>query len=307
MKKIFIGIVSILLFSSCLSESNEWVITSPDGNIQMSVFNLKSDNGQNANLTYNVNYKDKEVVLNSPLGIDREDEQFSENLKFVSKGESTRIDEKYTLKSGKKLECHNLANEQIFTFANENGKHVQLIIRAYNDGIAFRYKFPEEDSKTYKVINEQTGFKFSTDGKAWIHPYHWNNRKKPSYEDYCENEIQIGTDSPKEQGWAYPMLFNANGIWTMVTEATMDGTYCATHVRSTKDGLYKVHFAEKDEVAIPDNPEPVSVLPWATPWRVIAVSDGLGGIVETNIVQNLNPSSLITDESWINPGRSSWS
>lgn len=307
MKNIITGIVSILLLSSCLSASNEWTVSSPEGDLKINILNTKSEDGQNTKLVYNVTYKDKTVILNSPLGLDREDEIFSENLQFASQSKPSLIDEKYTLKSGKKLDCHNFANEQTLTFTNANGKQVQLILRAYNDGVAFRYKFPEESMSTYKIVNEQTGFKLSTDGKAWIHPYHWNSRLKPSYEEYCENNIQIGSDSPYEQGWAYPMLFNVEDTWVMVTEAIMDGSYCATHIKSTPDGLYKIHFAEKDEVVIPDDPEPVSTLPWSTPWRVIIVSDQLGGIIETNIVQNLNPSSAIADESWIKPGRSSWS
>lgn len=307
MKNIFTGIVSILLLSSCLSASNEWMVSSPDGSLQIHILNTRPGDGQNTKLVYNVTYKDKAIVLNSPLGLDREDELFSENLQFTSQSKLSLIDEKYTLKSGKKLVCHNYANEQTLTFGNANGKQIQLIIRAYNDGVAFRYRFPEESLSTYKVTNEQTGFKLSTGGKAWIHPYHWNDRKKPSYEEYCENDIQIGSDSPYEQGWAYPMLFNVDEVWVMITEAVMDGSYCATHIRSSQDGLYKIHFAEKEEVVIPDDPEPVSTLPWATPWRVIIVSDKLSGIVETNMVQNLNPPSVIADESWIKPGRSSWS
>lgn len=307
MKNIITGIVSIMLLSSCLSASDEWTVSSPDGNLKINILNTESEDEQNTKLVYNVTYKDKTVILNSPLGLDREDELFSENLQFTSQSKPLLIDEKYILKSGKRLNCHNFANEQTLTFTNTNGKQIELILRAYNDGVAFHYKFPEESLATYKVVNEQTGFKLSTDGKAWIHPYHWNSRLKPSYEEYCESQVQIGTDSPYEQGWAYPMLFNVNDAWIMITEAVMDGSYCATHIKSSPDGLYKIHFAEKDEAVIPDDPEPVSTLPWATPWRVVIVNDKLDGIIETNIVQNLNPPSAIADESWIRPGRSSWS
>lgn len=308
MKNVLIGIISILTLNSCLSENKEWMLSSPNGNLKITVRNFNKEGNKKNELIYSVRYKKKEVILNSPLGIDREDKQFSENLEFVTISKPILIDEKYTLKSGKKMECHNYANEQSLTFKNVNGEEIQLIFRAYNDGIAFRYNFPKESSDSYKITDEKTGFKLSTDGKAWIHPYHWNSRKKPSYEDYCENEIPIGANSPKEQGWAYPMLFNTvDDLWVMVTEAVMDGTYCATHVRSSGDGLYRIHFAEKDEVVIPDDPEPVSTLPWATPWRVIVVSDKLSDIVETNIVQNLNLPSKIVDETWITPGRSSWS
>lgn len=307
MKNIILGIIFILMSISCFGKKSEWLLSSPDGNITITVLNKQSAEVNDASLVYHVTYNGKEAIMESPLGIDREDEQFSTNLKFDSESKPMLIDERYTLKSGKKLNVHNYGNEQILTFKNPTGKSVQLIIRAYNDGVAFRYKFSEIDTNTFKVMSEKTGFALSTEGKAWIHPYDWNNRFKPSYEQYCENEIAIGTDSPNPKGWAFPMLFNTNGLWIMVTEAVLDGSYCATHIRNTKDGLYKIRFAEKEEVIIPDDPEPVSTLPWATPWRVIAISNNLAGIVETNIVQNLNLPSVISDESWIKPGRSSWS
>lgn len=303
MKKQITGMFFILMLFPSLVTGKEKVLRSPDKKVSITIFygDGKGD------MSYSVSYDNKMAVLKSPLGINRADEQFSSGMNMVLESKPTLIDERYTLKSGKKLECHNYANEQSFTFANPQGTQVQLIVRAYNDGVAFRYKFPRTDGKIYKVTDEKTGFRLSTSGKAWIHPYDWNDRLKPSYEQYCQSDIQIGTDSPNEKGWAYPMLFNTDGLWVMVTEAVLDGTYCATHIRSSEDGMYKVHFAEKEEVVCPGDPEPVSTLPWATPWRVIAVGKNISDIVETNIVQNLNPSSVIRDQSWIKPGRSSWS
>jgi hypothetical protein len=259
-------------------------------------------------LSYQVKYKGKELILLSPLGIDREDQQFSSDLRFKSVSPAVLIDETYTLKSGKKLECRNQANELTLDFKNGNNHPVQLIVRAYNDGIAFRYYFPGQDrTKLYKITGETTGFALPLNGKAWIHPYDWNDRLKPSYEQYCKNEIPVGSASPNEKGWAYPMLFHVNDVWALITEAVLDGSYCATHIRNTENGLYTVCFAEKEEVVIADDPEPTGYLPWATPWRVIAVSDALSGIVETDIVRNLNPGNAIADTSWIRPGRSGWS
>ena len=93
----------------------------------------------------------------------------------------------------------------------------------------------------------------------------------------------------------------------MITEAVLDGSYCATHIQSSNQGLYTVRFAEKEEVVIADSPEPVSTLPWETPWRVVVVGNHLSDVVETNIVQNLNPPCSLENTDWIKPGRSSWS
>ncbi|GHV59183.1 alpha-glucosidase [Bacteroidia bacterium] len=241
------------------------------------------------------------------MGIDRNDGQFSQNLKLVTVLPAQTIDETYTLKSGKKLECRNYFNEQVFVFKNEQNARMHLIVRAYNDGIAFRYYFPGKQKTTLRIVNEKTGFFIPKDGKAWIQPYDWNVRLKPSYEQYYRNEMAVGDPSPNKTGWAYPLLFHRDNVWMMITEATLDGSYCATHVNNTPDGLYTIAFAEKEEVVIPDDPEPVVSLPLATPWRTIILSDDLSGIVETNLVQNLNRPCALQDVSWILPGRSSWS
>lgn len=304
MKRLIWGIAILATLSSCAKEKT-WTVSSPSGDVEIHVSYHREINGQKLNLTYDVAYKGQAVLLESPLGIDRADGKFSDNLRFVSE-KKNRIDETYTLKAGKRLENRDQANETVLTFKNDEGKPVELIVRAYDDGVAYRYRFPEGDAGEYMVTEEKSGFRVPLDGKAWIHPYDWNSRLKPSYEQYCENEIAIGSDSPYVQGWGFPMLFQVNGLWMMITEAVLDGTYCGTHIHSTKDGLYRVVFAEKEEVISPDDPEPVSTLPWATPWRVVMVGNQVADIFESTLVQHLNPPSRIADESWIRPGRSSW-
>lgn len=191
MKKLIVGIFLILMFVPYLAKAEGWVLHSPDGALSINILNTKEGQGGDSRLLYTVSFDKKQILQQSPLGIDRSDEQFSKNLTLVSESKSATIDERYTLKSGKRLECHNYANEKTLTFRNKNGQQVQLILRAYNDGVAFRYRFPETDNKNFKVTEEFSGFKFSTNGKAWIHPYDWNSRFKPSYEQYCQSNIVI--------------------------------------------------------------------------------------------------------------------
>ena len=309
-KKIFVLVLltvsSLTLF--CQNKSGEFILKSPDRKMEVCIKGVKTSDGDPFSaLTYSVVYNGKQAVNPSALGIDREDQQFTHHLSFISNSPVKLIDEHYLLKAGKRLEIHNLANEQDFTFQNSKKSKLELIFRVYNDGVAFRYRFPETGLDQYKITAEATTFSVPPGGKAWIHPYDWNSRLKPSYEQYCEKEIVIGSASPNPKGWAYPMLFNTSGLWMMITEAVLDGTYCGTHIQVDSEGKYKVVFAEKEELILPDDPEPVSVLPWATPWRVIVIGENLAQIVETNIVQNLNEPCALTDISWIKPGRSSWS
>ncbi len=308
----FVHIFIITFFfaaSSCKNLTGEWMLESPDKKVKIVINNkiVPVKNDENFRLSYKVSFRGKEAIQESALGIEREDAQFINDLKLVSQSGVKLIDETYSLKTGKRSESRNYANEQILTFTNSQGNRLELIVRAYNEGIAFRYRFPEKDTKLYKVMGEQTEFSISKTGKAWIHPYDWNSRKKPSYEQYCETEIPVGTASPNGKGWAYPMLFHTNDLWIMVTEAVLDGSWCGTHIQTTDNGIYKACLAEADEAIIPDSPEPVNDLPWASPWRVLAIGDDLASIVETNLVQHLNEPCRIQNTDWIKPGRASWS
>jgi alpha-glucosidase len=312
MKNILL-ILCFILFSlpgsSSKKTGNEWVLESPDKQVKITVVQKEAtgEEGVGNYLFYKVTFRGKDAILESPLGIEREDARFISGLKSVARSGVKRIDEKYTLKTGKCSEVHNWANEQVLTFKDRKGNRLELMMRAYNDGVAFRYRFPENNPILHKILTEQTGFSIPKSGKAWIHPYDWNSRKKPSYEQYCQKEIAVGSASPYEKGWAFPMLFNTNGLWIMVTEALLDGSWCGTHIQTTPNGMYRISLAEQEEAVIPDSPEPVHSLPWASPWRAIVVGENLVSIVETNLVQNLNEPCRLENTGWIRPGRASWS
>ena len=114
------GIAKNTVHEARLEKSSEWKLLSPDNQIEF-VLSLDKEFGK---LLYYVVNNGKQILLPSPLGIDREDEKFSSSLQFCSQNEVSLIDEEYELKSGKRLLCHNLANEQIYQFRNSNGKAV---------------------------------------------------------------------------------------------------------------------------------------------------------------------------------------
>jgi alpha-glucosidase len=302
MKLIFCSIVLLAVATNTVAfQKQEWKLKSLDKKIEVTVANKANK------LTWSVSYEKKPAIGMSPLGIIRSDQQFSKNLKFISRSE-TVIDEEYTLTVGKKLQCHNKANELTLTFENEHKEPFQVIFRAYDDGIAFRYNFPNTDSGPKKIMKEESGFTIDRQAKAWIQPYDMNTRKKPCYETFYENGIAIGNRSPNPAGWAFPLLFNVNNTWLLITEAGLDETYPATHIEDTNGtNTYSIRFPEKEEVTSSSDPEPVSALPWKTPWRVVVIGPSLSTIQETTLVSALNPPSVIDDVSWIKPGRSSWS
>ena len=311
MKSLFIKSVTMLtlfvLIVSCTKEKTEWCVKSPSENIQFNF--LLSENNQ---LMYNVSIvesgKASPVIVNSPLGIRRANELFFQNMKFVSMDPVITIDETFSLPIGKRKIINNEVNELTINFENENGAQIQLIVRAANDGIAFRYRFPETNTELHSVEEEVTGFFIAGEGKTWIAPYDKVTTYSPGYERYFENGIPIGTPAPDEEGWCLPALFQTENAWILLTEAALDSTYFGMHLQPNADGgKYTLRMPEAGEAKNTVSNIPVSTLPWAIPWRVLIIGKNISDVVESDLVVALNPPSVIDDESWIKPGRASWS
>jgi hypothetical protein len=296
-----------LLTQNCTGFKKENYLNSPSGNIR---FTIKT--GEKKQLLYSVELSDEgtmnTVISNSPLGIRRKDNSFVENLKFVTADPVVAVSESFTQPAGKRKNIKNSCNELTLTFANVQGAKIQIIARAYDDGIAFRYRFPENDSLIFFIEEELTGFSVTGEGKAWIQPYDKVTMYSPGYERYYENGIPIGTNAPSEEGWAFPVLFQTDNAWMLLSEAAGDGSYFAAHLQpSAEKGCYRIRMPEASEAKNTVSNIPESSLPWSTPWRTIIISKKLSDIVESDMIVKLNPPSKIADESWIRPGRASWS
>ena len=295
------------LFISCGKEKTEWSVTSPSENIRFNV--VLSENNQ---LMYNISMLEsgvsKQVIANSPLGIRRSDETFFQNLMFTGKQSDITLSESFSLPIGKQRIINTEVNELTLTFTNENGSEIELITRVSDEGAAFRYRFPESDTNIFSVEEELTGFNIAGKGKTWMAPYDKVTMYSPGYERYFENGIPIGTTAPGEEGWCLPALFQTEDAWILLTEAALDSSYFGFHLQPKADGgKYTIRMPEAGEANNTCTNIPHSTLPWETPWRVLIIGKNISDVVESNMVVSLNPPSQIEDESWIVPGRSSWS
>jgi hypothetical protein len=251
-----------------------------------------------------------EVIPLSPLGIERDDQNFVDGLRLAAAGKVQAIDETYPMPHGKRSICHSHAKQQALTFENPTGSRVQIVLRAANDGVAFRYEFPNTDATVRTVTRETTGFRVPDGAVTWIEPYQEPSKWTPAYEEYYQNGIAAGTAAPGEAGWAFPALFHLPGLdrWLLLTEAAVDGSYCGCRLnQAAEHNVYRIRFPQPGEGHGVGEVCPHSTLPWKTPWRVILVADSPAGIVESTLVSDLNPPCTLDDTSWIKPGRASWS
>ena len=299
----FLAIGCATMIAASCSAQPDMTTLSPDGRV---AFNL--DELADGSLCYTVTLSDSTVILPSHLGLSIGGNDIAKGAKLTG-AETRQINDNYTLKAGKRLNVTDACNETVYSFKGADGRDFSITVRAYDDGVAFRYNIDGTPGASDTIDLELTEFAVPTPGKAWIHPFDWNERHKPSYEQYSKNNIDIYSPSEATRGWAYPMLFELPGKqWMMVSEAQLDGNYPATHVdNSGTNGSYRVRFPEADEPVIDDDPRPVVTYPFSSPWRVIMVGDDLNSIFANQIVDKVNPPCAVADTTWIKPGRCAWS
>ncbi len=281
----YAGCVLVILTAAqpIFAEANPWRVTSPDGKITAIV--AQCDGA----LCYSVELEGKEVLPPAALGVTMEEANCDFAGDLVPAGqESNSINEIYSMLSGKKNLHHNEANELTLIFKNKAGNVIQVIFRAYNDGVAFRYHFPGDGKRT--ITGESSAFRMPPGSVGWLLEY------KPQYEGYYLKTT--AADKPKK-GICFPALFQAStGVWVLCTEAAVYGDYCGSRLVGSLagDGVFRVTAPWKVS----------GQLPWSTPWRVAIIGSNLGTIVESVLVTNLNPPCEVEDTSWIKPGRSTF-
>ena len=268
---------------------SDWTVTSPSGAISMTV---ELAGGA---LQYSVTRSGSPVLQDSDLGIQRTDTSFDSGLTLVTASPPVPIDDVYNLPHGKTSQLHDQASERTLEFANTAGKRIQIIFRAYDDGVAFRYRFPETDNATFTVNDEYTTFNLASDGRALL---------QPRWPESLHDLTTISSPNPGDGGgYALPALFESGAHWVMLAESDADESFFAAQLRKVGGGL-------EYGVKLPDNNygtrEPSWTLPWEMPWRVVIVGSDVEGIIESNLVSHLADPSQITDTSWIQPGRVSW-
>jgi alpha-glucosidase len=261
---------------------------------------------------YSVSCSGSTVLKQSKLGIVRNDEAFSAKLTLDSVSNVSAVSEDYTLLQGKRLNCSYYGNKRVFYLKNANSKIMEIIFQVSNDGVAFRYYFPGKTDTTLEIYKELTSYHFDLSTKAFLQPCDdarvgWCYAS-PSYENYYSTDIPVGTISPNQAGWVMPALFNFEKYWISITETGVDTNYCGSRLSQfSPDGEYSIQFPQPQESRDGGPFLPESVLPWLTPWRIIAISDNLGGLVESTLETDLAAPAKYDVSSWLKPGIASWS
>ncbi|HMA65726.1 MAG TPA: glycoside hydrolase family 97 catalytic domain-containing protein, partial [Chitinispirillaceae bacterium] len=267
-----------------------WTVFSPDSSLRIEAKQdiISSIASGQKNCYFRVLLNENAVVDWSPLGVKTSDQDFVTDLSFVKQSQST-IDETYPLPSGKRSSYHNNCTELVLTFSNKNDRQVAFYFRAYNEAAAVRSELM--GSGSVQVSAEVTGFTFASGSSGWGH--------KPNDDEATYDQFSVGNSA---SSYGIPILFKTSNAWALVTEAAVYGDYTGCHFAS-KTASKNVY-----QIAYPNGQGAISgSLPWRLPWRVAIVGKTPGPIIESSVVENLNPPCELSDLSWIKSGRSMWS
>jgi len=292
-------------------QSDSWSLLSPNKECQITV--TLSDGGR---LSYEARCNGKVVIAKSPLGLRRDDQDFTRSLAFERAGKVERRREKYDLFTGPQPQVDHRLNFRRLTFRNTNNAAMEIDLVASDEGVAFRYRFPETNDTVRVAEAELTGFTLAKNARGWLQPYHAAGPYTPAYEDFFF-QVSPGDPPPdsraKAVGWAFPALFHVPDAdtWVLLTESGTDEAYCACHLApDSPGGVYRIAFPLADETTKgytnKFGPEPRHALPWTMPWRVLVLGKSAGDIATATLITDLAPPSKIADTSWIKPGRASW-
>ena len=334
-------------------------ITSPNGNM---VLNFTLEQGRP---TYTLMYKGKEVVRPSHLGLElAKDKHASMGLNEtdlmdgfqVVDTKTSTFDETWQPVWGESATIRNHYNElavtlgKVFSIPKYTGDgtspgtfledhHRQIIIRfrVYDDGIGFRYEFPQQKDLNYFLIKEEhSEFAMTGDHTAWWLPGDYDTQEQETQQTKLS---EIRGQMSKAVNWSNSSVavFSPTGVQTSLQMKTADGLYINIHEAACADyATMHLELVDAETKALTTrlngnsntytpNPKPspyplpqpftfVSHLtpdatglkgamqtPCETPWRTIMVSDDARDMLSSNLILNLNEPCKLEDTSWIHP------
>ena len=338
-KRLGLTLISLLLMNQVLTAQT---ISSPNGNVEMT-FKIESKGIP----TYSVNYKKKPVVLPSRLGLElAKDKHASKGFNetdllegfSVTNTQTSTFDETWEPVWGETSTIRNHYNELAVTLTQAKEKRNIIIrFRVYDDGVGFRYEFPQQKKLNYFLIKEErTEFAMAGDHTAWWLPGDYDTQEQETQQTKLSG-IRERMKQAVNWGNSSVAVFSETGVQTSLQMKTDDGLYINIHEAACLDyATMHLELVDKETTHLADklgggsnqytpNPQPsnyplpapytfISHLtpdatglkgcmqtPCTTPWRTVMVSDDARDMLSSNLILNLNEPCKIEDTSWIHP------
>ncbi|WP_159799518.1 glycoside hydrolase family 97 protein [Flavobacterium sp. MK4S-17] len=316
MKKLF---SAVFLLAGLLLHAQQ--ITSPDKNIT-----LKFSISTKGEPMYELAYKNKPVIKPSKLGIETKDVPPMLSGFSIDKTETSSFDETWEPVWGEEKTIRNNYNELLVTLSQkeQDGRYIRIRFRLFNDGLGFRYEFPEQKNLNYFVIKEErTQFALAGNHKAFWLPGDYDTQEYSTVTSKL-SEVRGKMDAAITPN-ASQETFSPTGVQTPLMMKSDDGLYINIHEAALVEySCMSLNLDDKNMVLeswlTPDavGNKGYMQAPTQSPWRTVLVSDKAADILLSRTIYNLNEPTEFKDVSWIKPvkyvgvwwemitGKSSW-
>ncbi|WP_369809647.1 glycoside hydrolase family 97 protein [uncultured Duncaniella sp.] len=283
-------------------EAHAAQISSPSGTVTLEADVI------NSVPTYSVSYKGIPVIKPSTLGFELADgPDMMDGFKLIDTATAS-FDETWQPVWGENRDIRNNYNELLLRLDQpEHYRKMNIRFRVYDDGIGFRYEFPQEGVLTYFIIKEEhSQFAMTGDHTAWWIAGDYDTQEY----DYTESRLSEIRGKMKEAicSNASQTLFSPTGVQTSLQMKTDDGLYINIHEAALVDySCMHLNLDDKNMVfeswLTPDAQGNKGHIqsPAHSPWRTVMVTDNACDILASNLILNLNDPCAYDDTSWIKP------
>lgn len=279
----------ILAAAAALSSCAKLAVTSPDKSLSVDLFQ-----GAEGNVMFRVSDNGECLMDSISVGLSTASQEWKTGLRVTS-ASAKAIKDDYVMVLGKRSHCINEANEATFTLKNAAGAKLNVVFRAYNDGVAFRYELPEA-AEGEAVTGDNTVYNIPDGTNRWIAPYHADG-----YEDFfpLTTNGEKASRRQRRPDWGYPVLIEpVASKFILISEGGLERDHCGSWLRNEESmSRYAVVMAD-DTLAVTGSS-------WESPWRVM-IAGGLDEIVESTLINDVSPACAVEDTEWIQPAPAAW-
>lgn len=302
-KILLIVLISIYCVISCTKEPKKNILTSPDGNLKVE-FLIKETKPY-----YKVDFKDKCVIGFSSLGFEFKDMQpIAKNIEIICIDTMSQNSEWEMPWGEKRIVNDNFKQMKVYLEETESPyRKMNVIFKVYNDGLGFRYEFPEqEEMKEVLITEENTQFKLTGDHTCWWIPGDWDIYEHRYTTSKFSDIDAISKNNDKNLAQT---SIPVNAVNTPVTMKTKDGLHLSFHEANLTNyagmtlKIDNKTFSMQSGLVGSDRVDykVKRLLPFVTPWRTIQISETAGRLIESDLIVNLNEPNKLGDISWFAP------
>lgn len=276
------GIVLCGMSANALAEVV--TVASPDGKIKVAV----SD--ETAYPSYDVSFGKEQVIDEAKLGlVFKKLPEFGPGFEIVGT-KTNSVDDTWELPWGERRFVTDKHNELQIDFKNADNYQFSLRFRVFDDGIGFRYEVqPHNSVEAVEIVDEMTEFKFGEQGTAWWIPGRGWNR----YE-YLYNTTQFDEIDRVHTPFTAKL---PSGTHVSIHEAALVD-YAAFTLEQERGGVFKTELTPWY-----DGTKVKTSAPFKSSWRTIQISADAVGLLNSDLILNLNEPNKLGDVSWVEPGK----